>query len=334
MANRFDKAFTLASVARCFGAAGGNWDQAAHVAKSDYAWNKATVEVTKAAASGLATSDMANTYSYGGMIDSFVESIRPFSPFDAMKSSMREMPFSTTIYGTTGVTGQTVAEGQWVPVSEINLTDAALLRRKGQAIVVMSIAAFQTAGFLPHLQRELGVATASATNRDFLAELADAAASETASGSTAAHVLEDLEKMAGHIRKRGTSALFLIVGPDTAANLACKHVGGLPAFADVGPNGGSLAGIPVLVSDELPADSDGHNVLLVDADAIIYGDEGIRIEKSLAATVRMSGDPENDIAPATISLFQTDSIALLVSRHFGHKLMREDAVAVLRNVAW
>ncbi|MGL1834936.1 phage major capsid family protein [Rhodocyclaceae bacterium SMB388] len=332
--SRFAKTYPFAAAFKCIGAADGNRDEALLFAQRAYPAERQTINFLKSDASGLDTDALHSTYSYGGLVEQFTESLRQFSPFDAMKAGMREVPFRTPIHSTTGIEGAIVGEGEYAPVSMLGIDDSALMRRRASSLIVMTLSAFRTDGLLAHVQRELVAGASSAVNSAFLAELASVATPETSAGSTAAHVLTDVEKLLGNIRKRGLSSLYLVVSPDHAARLACKNAAGVVSFPDMTPNGGTLAGITVLVSDQLPTDSDGHQVLLVDADAILYGDDGIELMRALSANIRMSGDPENDIDPAEVNLFVTNSTAIMLDRVIGFHVVRADAVALLTNVAW
>jgi hypothetical protein len=97
------------------------------------------------------------------------------------------------------------------------------------------------------------------------------------------------------------------------------------------PTGGTIAGIPVHVSDQAST-----NVLLVDARGIVAASEAITLKSSNAAAIEMLDVPTSTIAggsPATptaanlVSMFQTNSRAILAERFFGFALLRSNAVA-------
>ena len=334
MSNKYAKAYNMAAVARCFGAAGGRWPDAERYAQANMAWSRNIVGAVKAAATSTGGDDLVDGAIYYTIEESFIEALRSVSAFDAMSGSMRQVPLRMPIFATSGVVGAVVAEGGYAPVSELGLMGDGIEPAKAQALVVLSNSAFRTEHIQSFLQRELTLAVGAATNAFFLPAIAAVAADEVCSGSTAAHVFADVEKLLGHVSKTGASELFLVVGPDTAASLACKNTNGVLAFADMSPNGGTLCGVRVLVSDQLPTDSDGHQVLLIDADGIAHAPGGLNFERSTAATIRMSTEPGTDIAPAEVNLFQNDLTAILANRTFGFEVVRANVAALLTAVQW
>ena len=105
-----------------------------------------------------------------------------------------------------------------------------------------------------------------------------------------------------------------------------------PAYADMGPNGGSLFNIRCLVSANLPAaTSNGHTILMFDAGGIAYGQGTLTMRATTGGYIDMSDDPAGS---SLVSLFQEDCVAVRVSRHFGYKTIRSNAVAVMTGVDW
>ena len=334
MSNKYAKSYNMTAVMRAFGAAGGRWEDAERYAENTLAWNRNVVAAVKAASSASITADLADGLIYHQIEEAFYESLRSVSAFDAMTPSMREIPMRMPIISTSGVIASVVSEGEFAPVSSLNLAGDAIEPRTAQGLVVLSNRAFETEHIQSFLQRELSLATAAATNAYFLPEIAEIAADESCSGATPAHVFADVEKLLKLVSKTGSSELFLVISPDHASALSCKNTAGVAAFPDMSPAGGTLCGVRVLVSDQLPMDSDGHQVLLIDADGIANAPGGMSFERSTAATIRMSSAPETDVAPAEISLFQNDLTAVLANRTFGFKVVRANVAALLTNVVW
>ena len=119
------------------------------------------------------------------------------------------------------------------------------------------------------------------------------------------------------------SRLYLVVTVDTAARLALTTTpdGGF-LYPDVTPEGGSIAGIAVFVSDGLPAASSGAtNALLIDASGLVLADETVTLDSSRNASIEMAipGPRRHDAdrGAAHVSMWQTNSVALKAERYFG-----------------
>jgi HK97 family phage major capsid protein len=115
------------------------------------------------------------------------------------------------------------------------------------------------------------------------------------------------------------------------------RTGGEGLGATLGGLGGSLLGIPAYVTSA-PRTSDGGQLTLIDASSLVVVDEGVRLKASRQATVEMADDPTGDIlAPAAmsrhpVSLFQSDSAALLLIRRVNWQLARAGGCVAITGV--
>jgi HK97 family phage prohead protease len=112
---------------------------------------------------------------------------------------------------------------------------------------------------------------------------------------------------------------------------------GAPEFPGVTPNGGVFMGFPVIASDYVPADT----VILVNAPLVYLADEGgFGVSMSEEASLEMVDNPVGDAhagtGPATgmVSMFQTNSVAILAERTINWVKARPQAAVVLTGVAW
>ena len=99
---------------------------------------------------------------------------------------------------------------------------------------------------------------------------------------------------------------------------------GLAAFPTMGLTSGEIANVPALVSDALPADSDGRRMMMIDASRIAAGqDPSVAIDQSTQGLVEQSLLPTGDVPTPTAasqaytSLYQEDTLALRLTRRFG-----------------
>lgn len=111
---------------------------------------------------------------------------------------------------------------------------------------------------------------------------------------------------------------------------------GQPAFPGMSMTGGTLQGLPVIVSQHI-----GSVVALVAADQIFLGDEGgVAVDMSREASLEMRSTglgmdgTAGTATAASVSMFQTNMVALRAERSISWKRARSSAVAYLTSVDW
>src|SRR5262245_17569991 len=149
--------------------------------------------------------------------------------------------------------------------------------------------------------------------------------------ATFAGILDDMSELARLVQTGAGSRLFFIVTSETAKALAAAAVGA--GINSMGILGGELLGVPVLVSDAQIAD----RITLVDATGLAVFLGEISLKSSQVATVQMDTAPTQDAAAGTattvVSLWQTNSVALMAEREIAVKPVRVASYAHLDNVA-
>lgn len=134
-------------------------------------------------------------------------------------------------------------------------------------------------------------------------------------------------------------APFFVMRQRTALHLAALRSvagGGQPLFPHVGVKGGDIWQIPILVSDNLPTDSDSPNassIVLVDAAEMLLADGGVEVDASRQASLQLRTDPVTG-AQQLVSLWESNCVGARVTRMARWKMRRQGAVAVLRNVTY
>ncbi len=165
----------------------------------------------------------------------------------------------------------------------------------------------------PQLRADLTRAASEEIDRTFLdpsnAGVADERPASVTNGVTpiasADSPSEDIAALISAFTGDLASASF-VTDPVTAAQIAlARDAGGGFLFPDAGPRGGSILGLPLVVSRASPRDSSGGQLVLLDGTGIVYGSLGVKTEVSEQAAIAMSDDPDS---PAEmVSLFQTNS---------------------------
>jgi hypothetical protein len=125
------------------------------------------------------------------------------------------------------------------------------------------------------------------------------------------------------VRGGNSSRPVFITSPWGAAYLASLNVDGTPLFPGVSPVGGSIWGVPQLAD----AAADNH-LILIDGGAVAVSDNGLAIERSDVASLQMTDTPS--AGPTNlVSLFQSDSAAIKLTRFLYWSLGHADGVAFL-----
>jgi len=128
-----------------------------------------------------------------------------------------------------------------------------------------------------------------------------------------------------------------IMGSATALALSMMvNPLGQAEFPGITMNGGTFAGLPVIVSDYIPAGT----VVLANASDIYLADEGgVQVDMSREASLEMADNPAHDSSTPTgatslVSMFQTNSVAFRVERFINWARRRPSAVAILTGATW
>lgn len=325
-------------MARCIAKARGQLSLAATIADTSYGGQRVAAILRSAISAGTVTdAAWAGSLSgYHSVAEGFIESLRSLSVFDRLLAdgAMRRVPLRTRLaVSTVAASGAVVGEWQAVPVSKLAIAGPGLDLRKAQALVALTNEVLDGAGSAGAalLARELRAGVANATDAFFLNSLLTGAPTVTGSASP----LADLGNLLDVVNTTGNGRPYLIVLPRVANRLATRATtSGDQAFPGMTPQGGEIAGVPVLVTDQAPAsDSNGNKAVLIDGAAIVGDSDTVAVDASEQAALQMSDTPTNGAQPL-ISMFQTNSTALLATRFFGFDLTRSSGVAVLTDANW
>jgi Phage capsid family len=295
-------------LARCWAAAKGSPTNAVHEAERRRVAPR-VVEILKAATDPGTLGDAtwgANLTPFDGLAAAFVESLRNVDVFDTMLPSMRRVPLTAAASVISlGASGASVDEGSWKRIDALEVgTSGPLTPRKAVAVVVTSNDLWRSiaADAQALIRRELQAAVAHVTDEEFLSVVSNGVvAAGSSSGSDVGSVLADLKALLGAVQTGQGSRLFLVMSSDNAK--AVSVMGGDDGFAfeQMTPQGGSIQGVPVLVSDSIEPDQ----VMLIDANGIAASAGTVVLSSASHATLRLSDDPESDTA--LTSLWQRTS---------------------------
>jgi HK97 family phage major capsid protein len=304
-----------------------------------YAIHPAAAASQKAAISAGTTIDSGWALplsEYQVLAGAFLESLKNYGAFDAMLPSTRRVPFRTRIgASTTGITGTTVGQAQVKPISKLTLSGTQIDERKAVAILVVTdeLVRFGDSAAGNLFSIELSNAVAVETDLQFVTVLSAGATSIGSSGVTAENVRNDLRAMLASVTTNARSALFLLVTSAIAKILAVLHdnTGGA-AFPTLNVNGGSIAGIQVVVSDGVSA----NTMLLVDAQQVAAASETVQLAATREAIVAMDAAPDSPATASTVmtSLWQNNLTGLKAERFFGVQKLSSVGVCVLTGASY
>jgi HK97 family phage major capsid protein/HK97 family phage prohead protease len=282
-------------------------------------------------------------------INEFLELLRPRTLLGQI-SGFRQVPFNVSVPSqTAGGTYSWVGQGLAKPVTSAAYAAVTLDFAKAAGIIVISeeLAKLSTpsaeglvkeeliAGMGAFLDVQLvdpAVAVGANLNP---ASITNGAATIVASGVTGAAAKVDL---AGRVAVFAAANIPLtgsvwLMSDSNAFGLGLSvNALGQPLFPGLSIAGGSILGIPVVVSNNV-----GNRVILVHAPSILYADEGgVQIDVSREASVQMDGAPDSPATATTVlvSLWQNNLVGLRAERMITWKRARTAAVTYISAAAY
>lgn len=153
-------------------------------------------------------------------------------------------------------------------------------------------------------------------------------------GSTGTDVSRDVAALRKALKALNYpgSGMALIISSSLAIDLVAMRspLTEAPLFPTLRPDGGTLEGIPVLVTDYI----DPTKVVMMHAPSVYFADGGVSTAVSNSATVILNADAET-LASGTpnFSAFQRDAQIFRIVRYVGWT-KRTGAVQVMADVAW
>jgi len=287
------------------------------------------------------------------MASEFVEFLRPQTLLGRIPG-LRRVPFNIKFTRqTAGTTGTFVGEGLPKPLGKMDFELLSLPFAKAATIIVMTeeLVRFSNpsaemlarddlaAGIAQYLDKRFIDPTYAGVTNVSPASITHGVTPITSSGNTIALISDTVEAAVRSFitANLGLGGLVWIMSPGTALSLSFRRTTqDIFAFPGLGPNGGTFMGYPVITSNNvLSAGSPGEGqVILMDPSEILLADDGgVSIDMSTEASLQMDGAPSNP-ATSTVSMFQSNMIALRAERYIYWMKRRDAAVAVIQNVDW
>lgn len=336
------------SLARC----GGNLQKAAGDAANRYGDNSVPALILRAAVgSGSSRPDA----SWGQALaevnaasTEFFNLVRESSLLGRM-AGVRRMPLAVQVLrSTVGASAYWVSPGAAKPISRMSFARDSLLPLKVAALSVLTneVLFRGEAASERYILNDMVAAAREVQDLAFIDPLNSGVAEEspasvtygatavTGTGDPAADVASLIAAFSGDL-----SAAYFVMHPNTAAAIGLsRDSGGSFQFPDVGPRGGSILGMPVLTSRMVPIDSNGGIIALIDASGIAVGEGVTEVKASSHASIEMDSEPNGDSVTPTgsemVSLYQTNSTALLVESEINWRAVRSGSVAIIEGAVY
>jgi hypothetical protein len=285
------------------------------------------VSILKAAVSANVLADLAP---YQLIASAFTESLRNFGLFDAMLADGFVRAGFNSVLGlvTTGATGETPVEASPKLISALALgANQTLLPKKSTAIVAISDELARSAAAENLIGNELKNACAVAVDTAFLTVALVGVSGQASAGSSLANITTDLAYLASTVSTSARSRLYFATTPTLCRKLAFKSdTVGARAFPQLGPLGGQIANVPVIISDAITA----GDLLLFDAAGLAAAaDPAIMLDFSSQADIQLSTTSDSPPTAATVlqSLWQSNLRGLRAERYWAAVRLRTSAIA-------
>ncbi|WP_288897414.1 phage major capsid protein [uncultured Delftia sp.] len=366
--HKLDKGIAFARAAKCLALGHLEHRDSIQIAKSLFGDNEAIVKatqmlVTKAAVPAATTADATWAGALVGdetnVFADFVEFLRPMTILgrfgQAGVPALRRVPFRVPLVGqTSGGDGYWVGEGQAKPLTKFDFERKTLepLKVANIAVATMEVVRDSSPSADVIIRDQLAAALRERLDIDFInpakaavagvspASILNGVTGIVSSGTDADAVRADIKALfSAFIAANNAPTSGVWVMPATTA-LALSLMNtplSQREFPEISMTGGTLFGLPVIVSEYVPADSSGAIVALVNASDIYLGDEGgIDLSMSTEASLQMDNAPDNPSTASTvmISLWQRNLVGFRAERAINWARRRESAVAYLTGVNW
>jgi hypothetical protein len=308
-----------------------------------------------------------------GVFADFVEFLRPQTILGRFGTggipALRQVPFRTGLIGqTTGGAGYWVGEGDAKPLTKFDFSRTTLtpLKVANIAVITEELLRDSSPSADVLVRDSLAAALRERLDRDFIDPAKAAVANVSpasitngitpiqSTGATAAQVRADIRAvMANFIAANNppTSGVWIMRSTTALAlGMMTNTISGDLEFPTVSMNGGTLAGLPIITSEFVPASGSptGDYVVLVNASDIYFADDGgISVDMSREASLQMDdtttmtvggGDTaspsEASTGTSVVSLWQTNSVGFRAERTLNWARRRPSGVQVVWGVNW
>lgn len=283
------------------------------------------------------------------LVNEFLELLRPRTLIGRIPG-MKQVPFNVSVSSqTTGGTYGWVGQNKPKPVTKADYATVTLTFAKAAGIIVLTeelvklstpsaenlVREEMIAGMGQFLDVQFNDPAVAAVANVNPASITNGAATAAASGVTGAAAKADLAARVATFTAAGIpleGSVWLMSDSNAFGLGLSMNALGQPLFPGVGITGGSIFGIPIVVSNNV-----SNRVILMHAPSILFADDGgVSIDVSREASVQMDSAP-TDVVDATtvyISLWQRNLVGLKAERFITWVRARTAAVTYITAAAY
>lgn len=287
----------------------------------------------------------------------FIELLRPQTIIGRIPG-LRRVPFNIKVpRGTGDPTAYWVGEGKVKPVSSMAFDQVELTFAKVAGIVTQTeeLMRFSQPASEGLIRDGLVAAVAYLVDRDFLdptkavtdispASITNGVTPITATGTTADALRADLGSLLDEYEddNMGGDSLVMVMTRKQAGRIALmRNSLGQREFEGISRDGGTLEGVPVIVSNNIVAangsPADGGLIVAINASSVMLADDGgVEIDISREASLQMDSSPDSPATGSTtlVSLWQHNMVAIRAERFINWKKARTGAVQYINGAKY
>jgi HK97 family phage prohead protease len=293
----------------------------------------------------------------GAAVAAFLEYLRPRTILGQFGTNgvpaLTSVPFRVPIVTQTGAgAGYWVGEAKAKPLTSFAFTRTTLSPLKVANICVLSMEniRFSDPKSDAIVRNQLAEALRARLDTDFItpsktavsnvspASITNGAASIVSTGDDADDIRLDIRSLLAKFNAANnppSSGVFIMTSACAQALAMMTNPLGQQEFPTMRATGGTVYGMPVIVSDYVPS----AVVVLVNASDVFLADDGdVSIDTSMEASLEMSDAPAHDASTPTgaslVSLWQTNSVGVKAERIINWMRGRTQSVAYLTSADW
>jgi ATP-dependent protease ClpP protease subunit len=319
------------------------------------------IQMTAIEGGDTTTSGWASEWVYNqNLVGEFIDLLRPMTVIGKL-GGLRRVPFNVRVSGAdSGSTSYWVGQGKAIPVSKMNAIEVTLGIAKAAGLVVLTEELVRSSdpsaemkvrddllgSITEFLDRQFLDPTVAAVSNVSPASITNGVTDLTPTGTTLATLRADIQTLFKNfinVNDDPTTATWIMDTGQALAISMMQNALGQNEFPGLTINGGTFAGLPVVVSNSANvagSPDSGRMIILAKQSDIMIAEGGLEIDASREASVEMSDVPTGDAAAGTagttslVSMFQSKSVAVRATRFVNWKKKRSTAVAYIGHAAY
>lgn len=283
------------------------------------------------------------------LVDEFLELLRPRTLLGRIPG-LRQVPFNVSVPSqTTGGTYAWVGQNKPKPVTKADFATISVPFAKAAGIIVLTeelvkisspsaealVREEMIGGMAQFLDTQFTDPAITAVANVNPAAITVGASTAAAGGVTAAFAKADLAASVAVFTAAGIpldGSVWLMSDSNAWGISISMNALGQPLFPGMTAQGGTLFGMPVVVSNNV-----SNRIVLVHAPSILFADEGgVRIDVSREASIQMDSAPTDTVDATTVyvSLWQRNLVGLRAERMITWIRARSTAVRYITAAAY